>query len=64
MHEFLGYSGNLLRHRSGEHKHLSLLRHVSEYLLYIIEESHVEHLVSLIKNDGMHIGEPSPPHAL
>ena len=39
-----------LRHRRGEEKSLTLLRKVAEYLFYIVQEAHVEHLVGFVEN--------------
>ena len=45
---------NLLTHRSGEEQRIAVLRNILENLIDTVGESHVEHLVSLVKHHVAH----------
>ena len=54
-------AGNLLdfaRHGGREEQHLALLGHLGEDGVDTVEESHVEHLVGLVHDDGRNVVEP------
>ena len=57
VHVVLGDVGNLTRHSGTEEQHLALVGHMLEYLVDIIDKTHVEHLVGLIKNYSSHVVE-------
>ena len=57
MHVLLCNACYFLRHCGGEHQSFSFLRHVLQNLVYGIHKTHIQHLVRLIKDDGVDIAQ-------
>ncbi len=57
MHVFFCDASDFGRHRGREHQHLALRRHVVEYFIDRVKEAHIEHLVGLVEDYGVHIAE-------
>src|SRR5437660_5416124 len=59
-------SDNLFWHSGGEQSRLMVLRDLIQYIVDVVDETHVEHPVCLIENDKLHIFEPdgSPFHVV
>ena len=57
VHEVLGYLRYLAGHSGGEHQHLAVFGDIAEYLVDVVDEAHVEHLVGLVEYHGMHLVE-------
>jgi hypothetical protein len=46
---------NLLGHRGREKQHTSFIGNIRQYLIDILRETHVEHLIRFVKNHGSHV---------
>ena len=49
--------GYLRGHGSREKQHLAVFRHIGEYVVYGVEESHVEHLVGFVEDHSVYLSE-------
>ena len=52
-----GDAANRVRHRRGEQRHLLRLRCVLEDALHVLLEAHVEHLVRLVEDEELQVGD-------
>ena len=57
VHIFLSYPPYFGGHSGREHQHLALLRHMAEDIVDRVEKSHIEHLVGLVEDHGVHTRE-------
>lgn len=57
VHVFCRNLGNLLWHSRREEEHLAIFRHMAQYIVDVVDKTHVEHFVSLVENHGVYVAE-------